>query len=125
MRINVVKSKNATSYYLTKDVFHNGKRSTKIVEKIGTKAEMRKKYSDWDPLVQARNYAKEKILAEKKVLQEKAETVIVKYDSTKQISAHGTVLYNVGSLFYNRFSFNYVWIEFVAKFHTNINSNMT
>lgn len=105
MRINVVKSKNATSYYLIKNVFHNGKRSTKTVEKLGTKAELQKKHPDQDPLVWAKNYAKERTTEEKKLLQEKAETVIVKYDSTKQVAAHGTVLYNVGFLFLQQIFF--------------------
>lgn len=95
----MVKSKNATSYYLIKDVFHNGKRSTKTVEKIGTKRELQQKYPEIDPLEWAKKYAQERTQAEKRKLKTQTESVIIKYDSTKQIAAQNAVLYNVGFLF--------------------------
>ena len=38
MRLQIVKSKNAASLYVVKSIFENGKRSSKVVEKLGTYA---------------------------------------------------------------------------------------
>ena len=43
MRLKITKSKNAASLYVIKDVIRNGKRTTKIVEKLGTLEELKKK----------------------------------------------------------------------------------
>ena len=40
MRLKVSESKNAASYYVIKDYYSNGKRTTKIVEKLGTHDEL-------------------------------------------------------------------------------------
>ena len=36
MRLNIVKSRNAISYYIIRSVRRNGKNSSEIVEKLGT-----------------------------------------------------------------------------------------
>ena len=40
MRLNTIKSPNATSYYVIKDIEKNGKRSMRVVEKLGTHEEL-------------------------------------------------------------------------------------
>ena len=40
MRLSLSKSKNATSLYVIKDVIEGNKRTTKIVEKLGTVKEL-------------------------------------------------------------------------------------
>ena len=46
MRLKITKSKNAASLYVIKDVIRNGKRTTKIVEKLGTLEELKKKFKN-------------------------------------------------------------------------------
>ena len=36
MRLQIIKSKNAQSLYVVKSVYHNKKRTNKVVEKLGT-----------------------------------------------------------------------------------------
>ncbi|MBN4062722.1 hypothetical protein JYT33_00560 [Alkaliphilus transvaalensis] len=43
MRLKISKSKNASSLYVIKDINVKGKRTTKIVEKLGTVDELKKK----------------------------------------------------------------------------------
>lgn len=59
MRLNTVKSVNATSYYVIKDLTKGGKRSTKVVEKLGTHEELLAKSGDMDPLEWAKAYIEE------------------------------------------------------------------
>ena len=44
MRLQIVKSKNAQSLYVVKTVYHNKKRTNKVIEKLGTYENLRKKY---------------------------------------------------------------------------------
>ena len=44
MRLNKVKSKNATSYYIIRSVRRNGKNSSEIVRKLGTEKSIRETY---------------------------------------------------------------------------------
>ncbi len=55
MRLSFSKSKNATSLYVIKDVIEKNKRTTKIVEKLGTIAELEKKLDGQDPVEWAKN----------------------------------------------------------------------
>ena len=53
MRLNKVKSKNATSYYIIRSVRRNGKNSSEIVRKLGTEKSIRETYGvddvdEWD-----------------------------------------------------------------------------
>lgn len=46
MRLMISKSKNAKFLYAIKSVYENGKRSTKIVKKLGTLSELEKIHED-------------------------------------------------------------------------------
>ena len=81
MRLNTVKSPNATSYYVIKDVDKNGKRSTQVVEKLGTRAELLARCGDLDPLDWARAYIEDLNRREK----EGQFDYIAKYSSAKQL----------------------------------------
>lgn len=60
MRIKISRSKNSESYFLIKDIYKNGKRTTKVVEALGNREEIQQKYPDQDPLEWAKNYAKKR-----------------------------------------------------------------
>ena len=44
MRLQIVKSKNAQSFYIVKSTYIKGKRSNKVVEKLGTLDELKLKF---------------------------------------------------------------------------------
>lgn len=61
MRISISKSKNCEFIYVTKDIYNNGKRTTKIFEKLGKVEDLcKQKDMSRDELISwARNYAKQ------------------------------------------------------------------
>ena len=97
MRLNVTKSKNAASLYVIKSVYNSKTQSnySKIVEKLGTEAELREKLNGADPYEWAKEYIKE---LNKKEKEEKRE-VLVKYSQSKVISKDEQRSFNGGYLF--------------------------
>lgn len=95
MRLSLSKSKNATSLYVIKDVVEKNKRTTKIVEKLGTIKELEEKLGERDPIEWAKEYIEE---LNKKEKEEKRE-VIVKYSPAKFIEKDIQHLFNGGYLF--------------------------
>jgi len=93
MRLSISKSKNATSLYVKKDVTINGKRTTKIVEKLGTVSELSKEHED--PIAWAKEYIKELNRKDK----EQNREIIVKYNQSKLIDKDIKRLFNGGYLF--------------------------
>jgi transposase len=95
MRLSISKSKNAKSLYVIKDVYVKGKRTTKIVEKLGTVDELSESLNGKDPIKWAKEYIKELNEKEKKQNME----VIAKFSNSKQIKKDNQVLFNGGYLF--------------------------
>lgn len=95
MRLSISKSKNAISYYVKKDVVINGKRTTKIVEALGTEKELNAKLNGQDPETWARTYIKELNTLEK----ENNNDVIAKFSTSKQIPKNKQTSYDGGYLF--------------------------
>jgi transposase len=97
MRLNVTKSKNAASLYVIKSVYSSKTQSnySKIVEKLGTEAELREKLNGADPYEWAKEYIEE---LNKKEKEEKRE-VLVKYSQSKIISKTQQRSFNGGYLF--------------------------
>ncbi len=95
MRLSFSKSKNATSLYVIKDVVENNKRTTKVVEKLGTLDDLEKKLNGQDPIEWAKKYVQDLYEKEK---EEKRE-VIIKYSQSKMIKKNEQHLYNGGYLF--------------------------
>lgn len=59
MRIRTVKSKNTTQYAIIKDINRNGKRTTKVVENLGTLEKIKGRAGQQDPLKWLNNYVKQ------------------------------------------------------------------
>lgn len=97
MRLSVTKSKNAASLYVIKSVYDSKTQSnySKIVEKLGTEAELREKLNGADPYEWARSYIK---MLNKK---EKEETrkILVPFEQSKIITKGEQHTYNGGYLF--------------------------
>jgi transposase len=95
MRLQIVKSKNAASLYVVKSIFDNGKRSSKVVEKLGTFAELQMKLGGENPIEWGKKYVEQ---LNKKEREHKRE-VLVKYFPTKQLSINEQRSFNGGYLF--------------------------
>ena len=59
MRLQISKSKNATSYYVIKSYRENGHNSSKVVEKLGTREQIMERTGCEDPEAWARAYIEE------------------------------------------------------------------
>ncbi len=98
MTILKSESQNATSLYVVKSIRENGKRTSKIVEKLGTVAELEKKLGGRDPYQWAREYAEELTRLEK----EGQRQVMVKYSPVTLIAKDERRLFSGGYLFLQR-----------------------
>ena len=96
MRLQVVESKNAASLYIVKSIYENGKRSSKVVEKLGTYEELSKIHKD--PIAWGKAYAKKLTEAEK----ETSRQVIIKRTQSKLIERNHQTSFNGGYLFLQR-----------------------
>ncbi len=96
MRLSFSKSKNATSFYVIKDVVEKNKRTTKIVEKLGTYDELKNKLGDKDPYEWAKEYVDELTRLEK---EGKEPVVIAEYSPSKLIDSNSQRSFNGGYLF--------------------------
>ena len=95
MRLKISKSKNASSLYVIKDITVRGKRTTKIVEKLGTYDDLLKKLDGEDPIQWAKEYIKE---LNKKEQQNK-QKIILKYSPVQKIKKDQQQSFNGGYLF--------------------------
>lgn len=95
MRLQISKTKNAASLYIVESTYdgRTGKRSNKVVKKLGTLAELSKTHED--PVAYG------KALASKMTEEEKTrkQRVVVTYDPSSQISKDNDILFNGGYLF--------------------------
>ena len=84
MRLQIKKSKNAASLYMIKDITRDGKRTSKIVEKLGTLKELSEKLENQDPIEWAKEYIanlnKETKLGTAPVLITKSPTKLIEKD---------------------------------------------
>lgn len=96
MRLSLSKSKNATSLYVIEDVIENNKRTSKVVEKLGTIKELEKKLNGRDPIEWAKEYIAELNRLEK---EGKEPVVIAKYSPSKLVKKNEQHCFNGGYLF--------------------------
>jgi transposase len=95
MRLKISESKNAKSLYVIKSTYENGKHSTKIVEKLGTYADLLEKLNGQDPIKWAKDYIKQLNKQEK----ENERKIMVPYSPIKQIVKGEQQSFNGGYLF--------------------------
>ena len=95
LRIKKSVSKNSTSYSVIKDIYRNGKKTTKVVEALGNDQDILAKHPGVDPYTWAKEYAK--YLTEQE--NEENQPITAKFQPTNQISTDHQRLYNVGYLF--------------------------
>lgn len=102
MRLQISKTKNASSLYIVKSTYdRNGKHSNKIVEKLGTLAELSKIYDD--PIAWGKQRAVELTLAEK----ESRQRITVEYNPVNRIEKDKVNTYYGGYLFLQKLYYEY------------------
>lgn len=95
MRLSKSKSKNTTLFYIIKDFTKNGKRSTKIVHKIGNLEEVKQMAGNQDYEVWLKDYVKNY----NNKYSSKKEFITIKKNSNKIIQFNTNVSFNIGYLF--------------------------
>ncbi len=96
MRLQISQTKNAASFYVVKSVYTNGKRTNKVIEKLGTLKQLNEKLGDKDPYEWGEEYVKELNRLEK---EGKEPVVIAKYSPNKLIQKDEQHRFNGGYLF--------------------------
>jgi len=95
MRLQIVESKNAASFYVVKTINIDGKKTSKIIEKLGTRAELEKKLKGRGPVEWAKEYVSQLTMQDK----EQKREVLVKYSPVKTITKDEQHSFNGGYLF--------------------------
>ena len=99
MTLSKSESKNATSLYVTKSFREKGVTTSRVIEKLGTVAELQKKLGDGvDVIKWAEEYVKELTQKDKDGRRE----IIIKYSPAKQVEKGRQRLYSGGYLFLQR-----------------------
>ena len=122
MRLSTSKSKNTIIYYIIKDYTKDGKRSTKIVERIGNIDEIKVKAGNQDYKEWLKDYVK-------KYNEEhcKKEIITIKKNNKKIIDSNINNNFNIGYLFlekiYNQLKINNICntIQNNYQFHFDLN----
>ncbi len=123
MRIKISRSKNSESYFLIKDIYKNGKRTTKVVEALGNRDEIQRKYPDQDPLEWAKSYAK------KRTEEDKTESakIMAAYNPNKLIPKETQRSFNIGYLFlqsiYHQLKLNRICQSISEKYNFSFDLN--
>lgn len=99
MRLKITKSKNAQSLYVIRSTYENGKHSSKIVEKLGTLAELSKIHSD--PISWAKHYIQQLNAQEK----EASRKVNIQFSQSTTIAKDTQKSFNIGYLFLQQIYF--------------------
>lgn len=124
MRLQISRSKNAASFYVTKSVYNKGKRTSKIVEKLGTYDELLKRLNGKDPYEWANEYVKELNRLEK---EGREPVVIAKYSPSKLVERNIQRSFNGGYLFlqqiYHELKLNKLCAEISQKYKFTFDLN--
>lgn len=121
MRLKTSKSKNSLSFYVIKDIYKNGKRTTTTIETLGTEAEVRKRANGGDPYEWAREY----IAALNHKEKEENRQVLVKKKQSKRIPKNKQQSFNGGYLFlqdlYHKLQIDKICSEISSKYRFSYN----
>ena len=115
MRLKITKSKNAQSLYVIRSTYENGKHSSKIVEKLGTLAELSKIHSD--PISWAKDYIQQLNAQEK----ESSRKVNIQFSQSTTIAKDIQKSFNIGYLFLQQIYFMLGLNKITADISTRYN----
>lgn len=122
MRLKTSKSKNATLYYIIKDYTNiNGKRSTKIFEKLGNQDQVEKRFGKNDTINKIKEYIHE-------LNEEDKETLLKQeFNPNKRISPRIKKQFNIGFLFleklYNQLNIKDICVSISNKYKFQFDLN--
>ncbi len=114
MRLKTSKSKNATLYYVIKDYTNvNGKRSTKIFEKLGNQDQVKERFGKNDTINKIKEYINE-------LNNEDKETLLRReFNPNKRISPNIKRQFNVGYIFLQKLYYQLKLNEVCDKIQSN------
>jgi transposase len=122
MRLQISRTKNAASFYVVKSVYVNGKRTNKVVEKLGTYEMLKAKLGDKDPYEWAEEYVAELNRLER---EGREPVVIAKYSPSRLIKKDEQRSFNGGYIFlqkiYHEMRINKICSEISAKYKFEYN----
>lgn len=121
MRLTTNKTKNGISYYIIRSVRRDGKRSSEVVERLGTEREIMEKYHCTD----ANKWAKAHLDELNQAEAEKQHKVLVPLRTDILIPFDKQNSYNVGYLSFRRSTMIFVCQTSVERFQKNIRFPMT
>lgn len=122
MRVQITESANARCYYIVKSTYENGKRSNKVVERLGNYEELKKLHGDPDV------WAKERAAELTRLEKEEKREVLVHFKPNEQIGMHEQQTYQAGYLFlqkiYHELGLDQICTEIASrhKFKYDLNS---
>ena len=97
MRVSLQKSKNRQFVYIVKDFYSNGKRTTKIMEKLGTVADlMEEKNCSYDEVL---SWAKEKAKTMTENEKKEETKILLSFSTNELIPSDERRSFNCGYLF--------------------------
>ena len=124
MRLTITKSKNSESFFIIKSVTINGKRTSKVIEKLGNLQDVTLKAKGEDPYVWAKKYV-EMLNKEEK---ENSSDIIIKLSQSKSLKDNVQYTFNGGYLFlqdiYYKLGLNKICDEIIDRhqFKYDLNS---
>ena len=124
MRLTITKSKNSESFFVIKSVTINGKRTSKVIEKLGNLEEVTLKAQGQNPYAWAKQYV-EMLNKEEK---ENSNDIILKLSQSKKLKDNEQYTFNGGYLFlqyiYYKLGLNKICDEITDKhqFKYDLNS---
>ncbi len=123
MRLTITKSKNSESFFIIKSVTINGKRTSKVIEKLGNLEEVTLKAQGQDPYVWAKQYV-ELLNKEEK---ENSSDIILKLSQSKKLKDNEQYAFNGGYLFlqyiYYKLGLNKICDEITDKYQFKYDLN--
>ena len=123
MRLTITKSKNSESFFVIKSVTINGKRTSKVIEKLGNLEEVTLKAQGQDPYVWAKQYV-ELLNKEEK---ENSSDIILKLSQSKKLKDNEQYTFNGGYLFlqyiYYKLGLNKICDEITDKYQFKYDLN--
>lgn len=126
MRLHISKSKNSSTFYIIKDVYINSKRTTIVVENLGSIEKVKKLAKGSDPILWAKQYAIDKT---KKENENKLEDKIIdiKYRTNKLIAKDKINTYKAGYLvlqkIYSELNINKLCLDISKQYDFKYNLN--
>ena len=110
MRLTTNVTKSGTSYYIIRSIKRNGKRSSEVVEKLGTDKEICERYNCTDAALWAKNHLDELNQAEAS----KITKVLIPFDTSTLVTSNERRCFNVGYLFLQQIYYD-LGLQYISK----------